>query len=92
MHYFWFDYVKPKYREKSKSCYMDTDNFIVYVKTEDIVVWIARDVEARFDTSSHELEKTLPEGKNKTIIGLMKDELVGKTMRLPHSDEKHVAL
>ena len=71
---------------------MDTDNCIVYVKTDDIVVQIARDVEARFDTSSHELEKTLPEGKNKTIIGLMKDQIVGKTMPLPHSDQKHAAL
>ena len=36
MYYFWFDYVKPKYREKSKSCYMDTDNFIVYVKQKTL--------------------------------------------------------
>ena len=29
MYEFWYDYVKPKYREKSKLCYMDTDNFIL---------------------------------------------------------------
>ena len=29
MHEFWYDYVKPKYREKAKVCYMDTDSFIV---------------------------------------------------------------
>ena len=43
----WYDYMKPKYGEKAKLCYMDTDNFIVYVKTEDI----AKDVETKFNLS-----------------------------------------
>ena len=34
---FWFDNVKLKYREKAKLCYMDTDGFIVYIKTDDII-------------------------------------------------------
>ena len=33
---FWYDYMKPEYGEKAKVCYMDTDSFIVYIKTEDI--------------------------------------------------------
>ena len=33
---FWYDYVKPKYGEKVKLCYMNTDSFIVYIKTDDI--------------------------------------------------------
>ena len=52
MHEFWFDYVKPKYGEKSKLFYMDKDNFIVYIKTEDIYKDIAEDVETRIDTSN----------------------------------------
>ena len=32
MHEFWCDYVKPKYDEKAKLCYMDTDSFVVYIK------------------------------------------------------------
>ena len=32
---FWYDYVKPKYGKNAKICYMNTDSFIVYVKTED---------------------------------------------------------
>ena len=32
MYEFWYDYVKPKYGEKAKFCYMDIDSFIVYVK------------------------------------------------------------
>ena len=32
MHEFWCDYVKPKYDEKAKLCYMDTESFVVYIK------------------------------------------------------------
>ena len=32
---FWYDYIKPKYKEKARLCYMDTDNFVMYIKTED---------------------------------------------------------
>ena len=39
---------------------------------------IANDVEKRFDTSNHECNRPLPIGKNKKVIGLMKDELGGK--------------
>ena len=34
---FWYDYIKPKYGEKAKLCYMDTDSFIVYLNTDDIL-------------------------------------------------------
>ena len=33
MNRFWYIYVNPKYGEKAKLCYMDTDSFIVYIKT-----------------------------------------------------------
>ena len=36
MYEFWYDYVKPKYREKAKLCYMDTDSFIIYRKMQKI--------------------------------------------------------
>ena len=60
---FWYDYVNPKYGEKEKLCYMDTDSFIVHVKTGDIYKGIAEDVETRFGTSNYELVKPLPKGK-----------------------------
>ena len=60
---FWYDYVKSKNGEKAKLCYMDTDSFIVHVKTGDIYKGIAEDVETRFDTSNYELDKPLPKGK-----------------------------
>ena len=47
MHEIWYDYVKPNCGETSKLCYMDTDTFIVFVKTEDIYIDIAKDVETR---------------------------------------------
>ena len=61
---FWYDYVKPKYGEKTKMFYMDADSFIVYIKTDDIYKDIAEDFETRFDTSNYELDRPLPKGKN----------------------------
>ena len=75
MHEFWYDYMKPKYGDNVKLCCMDTDSFIVNIKTEDIYKDIANDIEQRFDTSNYECDRPLPTGKNKKVIGLMKDEL-----------------
>ena len=47
MYEFWYDYVKPKYGENTKVCYMDTASLIVYVKIDDISKDIAEDVETR---------------------------------------------
>ena len=70
--------MKPKYNDKVKLCYMDTDSFIMSIKTNHFYKDIANDVEKRFDTSNYELNRALPTGKNKKVIGLMKDELGGK--------------
>ena len=75
---FWYDYMKPKYGDSVKLCYMDTDSFIMNIKTEDFYKDIANDVEKRFDTSNYEVNRPLSTGKNKKVIGLMKDELGGK--------------
>ena len=45
MYEFWYDYLKPKYGETVKLCYMDTDSFTVHVKADDIYKDIAKDVE-----------------------------------------------
>ena len=78
MYEFWYDYMKPKYSNSVKLCYIDTDSFIMNIKTEDFYKDIANDVEKRFDTSNYEVDRPLPMGKNKKVIGLMKDELGGK--------------
>ena len=59
MYEFWHDYLNPKYGEKTKLYYTDTDNFPVYVKTNDICKDIAENVETGFDK----------------VISAMKDEL-----------------
>ena len=78
MYEFWYDYVKPKYNDTVKLCYMDTDSFIMSIRANDFYKDISIDVEKRFDTSNYEVNRPLPTGKNKKVIGLMKDELGGE--------------
>ena len=80
MYEFWHDYMKPKYNNNVKLCYMDTDSFIMDIKTNDFYKDVANDVENRFGTSNYEVNRSLPMGKIKKVIGLMKDELGGKTI------------
>ena len=51
----WYDYVKKRYGEKAKLCYMDTSSFIVHIKIADFV----KDVEKKLDTSNYELDHFL---------------------------------
>ena len=81
MYEFWYDYVKLKYGENAKLCSMDTDSFIVHVKTDYIYKDIAKDVETRFDASNFEIDGPLSKGKNKKVVGLMNDELGGQIMK-----------
>ena len=60
---FCYDYIKPKYGEKAKLYYMNTDSFLVYIKTDDIYKEIAEGVETKFDTSDYELNRQIPNGK-----------------------------
>ena len=63
MYEFWYDYIKPKYNNDVKLCYMDTDSFIINIKTNDFYKDRANDVENRFDTSNYEVNRPLPTGK-----------------------------
>ena len=78
MYELWYDYMKQKYNDNVKLCYTDTDSFIMNIKTNDFYEDIASDVENKFDTSNYEVNKPLPTGKNKKVVGLIKDELGGK--------------
>ena len=77
MHKFWYDYFKPKYGDKAKLCYTDTDSFIIHIITEDFFEDISNDVEEWYDRSNYDEfdKRPLPIGKNKKVIGLFKDEL-----------------
>ena len=83
MYEFWYDYIKPKYQDRAKLCYMNTDSFVIYVKTEDFYEDIADDVKKWFDTSNYNEgdKRPLPIGENEKIIGLFKDELGGNIMK-----------
>ena len=60
---------------KKQSCVIiDTDNFIVYIKTDDSYKEISKDVETRFDALNYELDRALPKGKYKKAIRSMKDK------------------
>ena len=59
---------------------MDTEIFIIHIKTDDFYEDNADDVEKRFDTSNYEVNRPLPIEKNKKVIRLIKDELEGKIM------------
>ena len=78
MYEFWYGYMKPKHDNNVKLCYMETDSFIMNIKTNDFYKDISNDVENRFDISNYEVNRPLSTGKKKKVIGLMKDELGGK--------------
>ena len=82
MYEFWYENIKPKYGDKARLCYRDTDSFIIHIKTEDFYKDIANDVERWFDTYNYDEKdnKPLPIGQNKKVIGKFKGELGGKIM------------
>ena len=80
MYEFWYDYIGPKYRDKAKLCYTDTDCLIINIKTKYCFEDISNDVARWFDTWNYDKndKRPLPIGKNKKVLGLFKDELGGK--------------
>ena len=79
MYEFWYDYLKPMYGDNIKLCHMDTDSFIIYVKTDDFHKGISNDIDKWFDTSNYskDIDRPLEKGKNIKVIGRFKDELGG---------------
>ena len=65
MYEFWYNYIIPKYGDRAKLCYTDTDSFIIYIKTEDFFEDISNDVEGWFDTSDYDKKIPLPVGRYK---------------------------
>ena len=61
---------------------MDTDRFLVCIKTDDICKDFQEGVETRLDTPNYELDRPLPKGSNKKVIGFKKDELDGKNYQI----------
>ena len=70
MYKFWHDYIKPKYEDRSKLWYTDTDSFSIHILTEGFFVDISDDVERWLDTSNYDEnnKRPLPIGKSKNVI------------------------
>ena len=54
MYEFLYDYIKPKYRDKPKLRYMDTDSFVIHIFTEDFFEDIVNDAERWFDIFNYD--------------------------------------
>lgn len=78
-----YGYMHPKNGTEVKLYYMDTSSFVYEIQTEDIYKDIAKDLETKFDTNrfSANGNRSLLIGKNKKVIGMMKDELVEKLLQ-----------
>ena len=83
MYDFHYNYIKPKYGNKAKLLFTDTDSFMYEIKTEDFYKDISGDVKNRFDTSDYPENHPsgIPTGINKKVLGMMKDEAAGKIIK-----------
>ena len=80
MYKFWYEYIELEYADNAKLSYMDTDSFVIHVKTNDFFHDISHDINLWFDPSNYitKLPRPLPIGKNKKVLGKFKDELDDK--------------
>ena len=80
MYEFHYMYTKPKYKEKAKLLFTDTDSLMYEIETEDFYKYISPDVRDKFDTSNCPKDHPSPgieTGVNQKVIGLFKDEAGG---------------
>ena len=77
---FWYNYVKRKCVERVKLFYVNTDSFSVYIKTEDVYIDITEFYTSSYELECNSIDRSLPKGKIKKLIGLMKNELGLKIM------------
>ena len=77
---FHYTYIKEKYDKKAQLLFTDTDSLRYQIKTKDFYKDISPDVKDKFDTSDYPSSHPsgIPTGLNKKVIGMFKDEVVGK--------------
>ena len=82
MYEFCYDYIKPKYKDKAKLCYTDTDSFVIHIFTKDFFEDINNDVGRWFGTCNYDKNHRRPSQTDvkKKVIGMF-NELGGKIMK-----------
>jgi hypothetical protein len=83
MYRFYYNYIKPKYQDNARLCFMDTDSFFMEIKTQDVYEDIEKDKD-RFDLSNYGDNPDtafLKDDTNKKVLGAMKDEAEGFPIR-----------
>ena len=80
MYDFHFGYIKPKYGDKAKLLFTDTDSLAYEIQTKDSYKDITPNVKKLFDTFNYPADhpSKIPTGKNKKLVGKFKDEAGGK--------------
>ena len=79
LYHFYYDYLIPKYKQKVKLMYMDTDSFALEIETNDFYEHIKDGLKEWFDTSGYDKNMKLSDeyakiaNVNKNVIGKMKD-------------------
>ena len=79
MYNFHYGYVKPKYGDRARLLFTDTDSLCYRIQTEDFYKDISKDVPKWFDTSNY-LKGHPIGGANKKVLGMMKDEADGESI------------
>ena len=82
MYDFHYGYIKPKYGDKAKLLFTDTDSLMYEIETEDFYKDISKDVHKWFDTSNYPCRQPsgIEIGVNKKVIGMFKDEAGGEVI------------
>ena len=80
MYEFHYGYVRPKYSDKARLLFTDTDSLCYEIRTDDFYDDIRDDVSRWFDTSNYPKNHPsgIPTGVNKKVLGMMKDEAAGR--------------
>ena len=80
MYDFYYDYIKPKYDDRAKLLFTDTDSLCYEITTDDFYEDIAGDVSTWFDTSNYSKTHEIYTGQNKKVIdiGYFKDKAGGQ--------------
>ena len=81
MYKFYYDYLRPKFKNKMQLLYTDTDSFVLEIETDDFFEDTKYDLKEWFDTSNYDKSMVLPDeyrdnaSVNKKVIGKMKNEI-----------------